>query len=688
MTQPKITKFIMATDKKDSLHKEQQNYGGYQLPKASEEQLRCIQDIIEEKNLVINAVAGSGKTTTILHIASALHSDPQNSKKILLLTYNSRLKEECRSKVLSLGLEKTIEVHSFHAFCNKYYRECQDDFVLQNLWDNPDEYPPKGSADPSIRKKFSFLILDEMQDMNLLYYKFTLKIIDDYFSLQSLQFACIGDPKQSIFKFNNADTTYLLKASDNYTILGGCQRQWVYRTLTTSYRLTPSLANFMNHVVLGENLIHGGNQNSRQTSVTYLVCDPFKQKVVNYITQFLGKQNYKPDDFFILAPSLRNEKTPARQTENQLVQMGIPCYVASDEQSRQDTDLMKGKIVFGTFHSVKGLERKIVIVFGVDDSYFTFFAKDEKPDECPNTMYVAMTRASEHLIVVQSSKHNPTKFVDVSKLQQYSNYVTVEKAKKKAVAPPLKRARSLEVTQLVRHKPVQTLVQAQKLLKYKTLREPQPLPGNLSVNYKIQTTKGLFEDVSGLYGTMIPAWFMYKKTGTSAVFDTLQKSKPELLESFRKIPIESQNSRMQKMMELCNHYLVLVDGYLHKTAQIRTYDFVQTEFIQHAIDNLQRQLHKKEYQEEISASLTGFDEQKGVRWTVKGRMDLIEMDTNQIWELKCTAKLEVEHILQTALYLVLYPRAQCANLYNCVTHEWIQIERPTDDAVLQLLLAV
>ena len=45
-------------------------------------------------NVLVDSVAGSGKTTTNLHIAKALPH-----YKILLLTYNSKLKEECRQKV-------------------------------------------------------------------------------------------------------------------------------------------------------------------------------------------------------------------------------------------------------------------------------------------------------------------------------------------------------------------------------------------------------------------------------------------------------------------------------------------------------------------------------------------------------------------------------------------------------------
>lgn len=70
---------------------------------------------LEISHIKINAVAGSGKTTTALMMAKHY-----SSKKILLLTYNNSLKNETRNKVFDMDLEN-IEVHSYHSFVVKYY---------------------------------------------------------------------------------------------------------------------------------------------------------------------------------------------------------------------------------------------------------------------------------------------------------------------------------------------------------------------------------------------------------------------------------------------------------------------------------------------------------------------------------------------------------------------------------------
>src|SRR4051794_7517149 len=46
------------------------------------------------------------------------------------------------------------------------------------------------------------------------------------------------------------------------------------------------------------------------------------------------------------------------------------------------------------------MERPLVIVFGLDRNYFTYYARDLRRNVCPSPVYVGATRASERLCVV------------------------------------------------------------------------------------------------------------------------------------------------------------------------------------------------------------------------------------------------------------------------------------------------
>lgn len=667
----------------------------YILPIASDEQKACISDILSGCNLRINAVAGSGKTTTILHISSEILKSESFDPKpnILLLTYNARLKEECREKNKNLNLNSILEVHSFHSFCHKYYLDCLDDFSIEKLLQNPNQFPPRPwNKNRKETKPYQLLFLDELQDMNETYYNLVLKIIDDYFCLKTLQIACIGDPKQSIFQFNGATTKFLLNSADFFTIQDACDRKWVNRTLSISYRMTAKITNFINDLVLQTpRFIQPGNLQPKST-VFYRICDPFKPQVASEIVKLLGTKNYIPDDIFVLTPSLKGDKSPARKTENMLVSWGIPCYVPSDEQSKIDADLTVGKVSFATFHQVKGLERKVVFLFGIDASYFNFFAKDEPKDQCPNAIYVAMTRAKEILVIIQSEKEKPCAFIDTNP-ETLEKYVTLDEKKKKTSKPkklirvtpketPAPKTQTWSVTQLTRHRPVKLLIEAKNLLTIENMTPDLKDKTQYSdIQFKIPTIKNQFEDVSSIYGILVPAWFTYQKTNRCSVLETVMQDKKigtTLVDEFNKL--KKRSDKIKKMMQICTLYLNLMDGYAHKMVQITDYGFVNIDFINHCVRNLENKIQDKQCLEEHSVHLQNFivgqEEKTQKRWMILGRIDMIEIDTDYIWEIKCTNRLEVEHILQTALYLILSEKSKYGYLYNCVTNECLRITRP------------
>ena len=101
----------------------------------------------------------------------------------------------------------------------------------------------------------------------------------------------------------------------------------------------------------------------------------------------------KPNDIFVLGPSVKGEQSNIRKLENMLVEKDIPCHVPMMESSDIDQRVIDGKVVFSTFHTVKGRQRKYVFVVGMDHSYFKFYARNLPRDVCPNTIYVACTRA-------------------------------------------------------------------------------------------------------------------------------------------------------------------------------------------------------------------------------------------------------------------------------------------------------
>ena len=90
---------------------------------------------------------------------------------------------------------------------------------------------------------------------------------------------------------------------------------------------------------------------------------------------------------------------------------------------KRQKNKLKNKLVFSTFHQAKGLERKIVIVFNFDGSYFKYFKKNSNPYECSNELYVAVTRAREHLILLHHYQNDFLPFIDQEELSNTTNFI-------------------------------------------------------------------------------------------------------------------------------------------------------------------------------------------------------------------------------------------------------------------------
>jgi superfamily I DNA/RNA helicase len=164
------------------------------LPKPSEEQIHIINSL-NNNNIVVDSVAGSGKTVTNLYISK--HFKKNN---ILLLTYNAKLKIETRQKT-KLNNISNLDVHSYHSFCVKHYnKKCYRDNEINKIIVN--------NKNPFKLFNYDIIILDEAQDINPLYFNLIYKIFKDN-NNNKTKICIVGDKYQSIYDFNNADNRFI-----------------------------------------------------------------------------------------------------------------------------------------------------------------------------------------------------------------------------------------------------------------------------------------------------------------------------------------------------------------------------------------------------------------------------------------------------------------------------------------------
>lgn len=421
----------------------------------SEEQKTIINNIVNGKNVIVDAVAGSGKTTTILEIARTI-SDKFENKNILKITYNTALKIEVRKKAFIYGLTERLKVHTYHSLGYTYYnKNCNTDKgLIQALEYN---IAPSDEILP-----FDIIIVDESQDMSHLYYLFLAKFYRDL-KLQfnkNIQLAFLGDNKQCIYQFKNAYAYYLTHANDlwfypinnlyirNYS--NGNLIDFEKCDLTISYRVTNQIAEFINKIMLGYNRIKAVKNG---TNVKYIISQNTNGTyntsfyLAAYINMKIRNGSHKAGDFLIIMPSVKTRgknDTPWIKLENALASNNHLIHVPNSDSENIKGEDVSNKILITTIHQSKGLERKVVIVYNFDESYFHFYNKNGNNNVCPNTYYVAVTRASEELILLvndeNDSKHlynRPFKFLNFGNyrdhkeiLDKFVTFYTVNKSSK------------------------------------------------------------------------------------------------------------------------------------------------------------------------------------------------------------------------------------------------------------------
>jgi hypothetical protein len=555
---------------------------------------------------------------------------------ILCITYSKNLKEETREKAVKYNITN-LEMHSFHSFAVQYYDQQAHNDIMRVKKRN---ISPKSKI-PS----YDLLIIDEIQDMTPDLYEFITHILDD---IKPKQFLLIGDQYQCIYKFKNADNRYLIFGKKLFSKWDNAT-PWLELKLTVSYRVTNQVADFINKQLVGYDRVRAAKNGSK---VQYIIMDPFKHMldIANMVESYILK-GYKPDDIFILSASVKSTNgTPLNILENNLVgYKKIPVCVQRSDDEKMDEMEMRGKVAFRTFHAVKGLERKICIVFGCDLSYFEYYAKDEPREICPATIYVACTRSIEHLLVVHDKKKDYLPFMNVDKLRKSENVEIINLCDVKVLdIKKRNRNQQVTVTDLVKYLPEKFVDNLMDMISFDVIVERANM-----IKTEIQVPMGnLVENVSTLYGTCIPL-LKQMMSNINTALDIIKYIRDGMERFMYKRYIPRLNKIEEGILEgvwdykeimwMTNMFMMLQSGYINQVEQILHYDWVDERGIREGIERMSIWIDEGDiYEVPMMREMNGVD--------INGRVDMIDQERKILWEFKFVNDLTKEHILQTVVY--------------------------------------
>ncbi|KAK6506114.1 hypothetical protein TWF506_011035 [Arthrobotrys conoides] len=645
------------------------------LPPLSKQQEQARQILVAGKqNILINACAGSGKTTTLLQMASHI------GKSFLALLYNRRLRAETIARSESLDL-RNLTIDNYHGLAYRYYTpEADTDQGLKRIVEE-DMQPIHPLPE------FNVLVLDEQQDMNPIIYNFVLKLLRDCAKtgINSPQLMLLGDPRQEIYQFNNADKRFLTHCRDlfagQYLEHGKAhERTWVEINQMVSFRMTSQIIRFINRQLLrgSKPQIEAVKDNPDDPLPRYVVCDAFSDTPLQELKRLLYEEKLPPEEILIMAPSLRSARNPIRDLAN-LIALEMPdvrLHIPTDDDDSISENVSTGKLIFASYHQAKGIEREAAILFNFSSSYYDFY--DRHPTtlvNVGNVQYVAATRAKKHLVLIHHYEDDYLPFINRNTLSKYcyrppGPSSRVKPYRTEREIERIKRPKSKwKVTDLTRNIPETVVSACFKELGLEMVREPNKY--RVRPDTQIEVAPGDWEAVADITGTAVPAIFEYEQRGTCKLvtdvldsLDKLQKPMDLLSEKYTKHMLdindrlEEQKLQISDILFMANVYNMLTSGYIYKVLSIplEKYTWFTTEHSEAAFKILSQQIGE-EAKYEIFIGHTFTDVSAGnSNALVIGRVDLF--DYAKLWELKWTSSLRPEHVLQVALYAAINKRSR------------------------------
>ena len=344
----------------------------YNLPNMTEQQNEVFSALDKGMNVKYIASAGSGKTTLLYHMATHY---ARMGKKIAYVTYGKYQKIESILKIKSLHI--SVDVFSYQSLANKYF------YTTHDTYGNIEKLVAKET--PS----YDLILFDEAQEISNIF-KETIQALITENTNKALQLIFVGDPAQTIYHFIHADSD-ILKSCDSHFIT---TRKYQCAFESTSLRIPKATAELCNGMRPECKI----SPTSSDGIVEYIQCHLQTKDFIDDLNEILADciSKFDKNEICLLAPSV----TSPSITE---IVSGLNVEVMKFKEVTNAAEYKKiaDNIMFGTFYDAKGTERKCVIVLYFDEMYFKYFEKTFKSDVCPNPVYVALTRATEKLILIK-----------------------------------------------------------------------------------------------------------------------------------------------------------------------------------------------------------------------------------------------------------------------------------------------
>lgn len=346
-------------------------------------------------------VTGSGKTNVLISKAIYLiDQNKNNPPHILLTTYNNNLKENIvkvfKSKVFDLKDRerylKYVTIEStptlFSHLVQRQFGESSGDeetdkgLIKEILIQNPDQF-----------KLFDYIFIDEIQDFDTT----TLRILK-YFAKEP-NFFFVGDIGQKIYP-----------REFNLNALGLDLRKMKLDKSFFMYRTPKYIAQLATEFILTDEETEFQFKKNEYRPSSFVYKNPF-----NNMAEILKSDDYLSHMTKILARGYNASDIMIICSDKMISQIAEKLTTAKMDYVIGETENPTG-ITLIDFMNVKGLEKKVVLIIGIEDLYHPYNSealfdteheKQQKESLTKRLIYIALTRTMEQLIILYRDDTNP-----------------------------------------------------------------------------------------------------------------------------------------------------------------------------------------------------------------------------------------------------------------------------------------
>ena len=363
---------------------------------------------IKAKNLrskgaaIVRGVAGSGKSLVLKDRVKKLAEDYD---RILILTYNRFMNAWLKSQLD----DSTFECKTFHQWAYKYLKYSYDDDISKLV-----DLARKST------KRYQAILIDEAQDFHDEWFQALLEVLDS----RTKALFMVYDNTQSVYGQSHRRKSDWSWNSLGIKIPGGRSQvfdvnyrnspeilelawKFIYPALETAgmkvEKRERDEAGRVIHTPGIGSVIEPKTKLSRSSGIKPLLIEVYYEDMpdkIAYEVQEALKTHPESSIGILLHPQAKDLKV---EISKELTTLDIEHHAPETSRDRDSNVVQRPYVIVDSWNALKGVEFDAVIIAGIDISEYKL-PDSEISFEAKAGLYIAMTRAKDHLVMLYEDK--------------------------------------------------------------------------------------------------------------------------------------------------------------------------------------------------------------------------------------------------------------------------------------------